>query len=272
MKGERDQGRGPQNVQKRRVTRLLKEPQVTRISDLTDVSVGLPSTRKSDLFRDHDAKAGDGKGDETKGYPGSSEQKARGSNTSQEKEAIVDSSGNDKGNGGHGVPTANGEFGKNADAPLTPEVRGFIAQLDTIMLRPEYNNPIPSMQLAIELWRMGKISSLSQFEKGLREMDSKVHFIAMPKEALNEKWAFVPVNEWEELMHEAQVPAQMNKYQVVYPPNITVEGEPGYWLWVGVNGSEEAAKMRERLGVTEEENAQRLKTTGVLSLPSENNK
>ena len=157
------------------------------------------------------------------------------------------------------------------EAPVAPEVRGFISQMEEAMHRPEYNTAVVPMQLAVELWRMDKISSLAEFEKGLREMDSRVHFIAMPREALKEKWAFIPVNDWDEVVPEAEQPAQTSSYQVIYPSEVKNEGEPGYWLWVAVNGSEEAAKMRERLGVTEEENAHRLKTTGVLALPSENN-
>ena len=151
---------------------------------------------------------------------------------------------------------------------VRPEVRGFIAQMDEAMRRPEYFNVVVPMQLAIGLWRIGKISSFADFERGLRDMGSPVNFIAMPPEALRERWSVVPVNDWEQLEPEAMAPAQTANYKIVYPSEVKTHGQPDYYLWTGLHGSEEAAKMKRRLGVTDEENLTRLKTTGLLGVQS----
>jgi hypothetical protein len=124
-----------------------------------------------------------------------------------------------------------------------PEVRGYISGMEELMREPEYNHAGTPTQLAIDLWRAGCISSFAQFEGCLRDMGSRVHFLAVPLDYFGDQ------------------------YVTVYPGGVA-EGEPEHTLYAAVNGSEEAQQMLTHLGITAEENVTYLAHTGVITLPS----
>lgn len=125
-----------------------------------------------------------------------------------------------------------------------PEVRGYISQMEEIMRTPQYNHAGVPSQLAIDLWRSGAINSFAQFEACLRQMRSRVHFIAAPLG-----------------FHGSQ-------YETTYPHGLSA-GKPEYTLHVAVNGAAEASETLAQLSLTPEENVRRLRTTGVLTVPEE---
>ena len=55
-------------------------------------------------------------------------------------------------------------------------------------------------------------------------------------------------------------------YQTKYPPGLqTLKNGPAlYYLWLGLNGKTEADNLKRQLGISEEENLERLKHTGFL--------
>lgn len=122
---------------------------------------------------------------------------------------------------------------------ITPEIRGIIAKMDTIMNAPEFNHAGTPIQVAIDLWNEGKIDSFAQFETFLRIMDSRNYFIAAPLTYFGKQ------------------------FETVYP----VKGhkdQPKYSLYTVVNGSAEAQQLRTKLGINQIENWKRLKKTGIL--------
>lgn len=125
--------------------------------------------------------------------------------------------------------------------PCPPEVRGFISYMEAVMREPQYNHAGVPTQFAIELWKAGQINSFAQFEDYLRDVGSRVHLLAVPKDFYGPD------------------------YLTIFPQG--VQGEPDYTLYVAVNGPEEAQQMRERLSLTSAENMHRLKSAGVLTLP-----
>lgn len=123
------------------------------------------------------------------------------------------------------------------------EIRGFIAGMEELMnSRQEYNNAAIPSQIAVDLINEDILTSLSQFETLLRNMGSRVHFIAVPLDFYGPHWA------------------SRTKY-----PN-HVEGDPEYTLWVGVNGDKEAEEQLSHLHISPEDNLQRLLRTGILVL------
>lgn len=121
-----------------------------------------------------------------------------------------------------------------------PQVRGTIARMEEFMRQSEYNHAGTPTQIAIELQRIGQIESFAHFETCLREMDSRVHFLAVPLDFYGDQ------------------------YGVAYP--LDRDGQPEYALYAAVNGADEAKQMLESLGITAAENKARLKNTGVLTL------
>lgn len=119
------------------------------------------------------------------------------------------------------------------------DIRGYIAFIEDLMSRQEFNHAGTPSQAAIYLWQQGGINSLADFEAHLRDVSSRVHFIAVPLNYFGDD------------------------FNTIYPPN-TGEGEPEYTLYVAVNGSVEAAEMLQRLQITEKENQERLAVTGIL--------
>lgn len=105
-----------------------------------------------------------------------------------------------------------------------------------------YNHAGVPTQVAIDLIKAGMVTSLAKFEGWLRELDSRVHFIGVPLDFYGPKRADKTVNPFDP------------------------EDVPEYTLWTGVNGGEEAAAMLGQLGITPEENSQRLLSAGVLSV------
>ncbi|HEX8762919.1 MAG TPA: hypothetical protein VF733_04140 [Candidatus Saccharimonadales bacterium] len=125
--------------------------------------------------------------------------------------------------------------------PCPPEVRGFVSRMEELMREPQYNHAGIPAQVAIDLQRAGYVASFAHFETCLREMGSRVHFLAVPLDFYGEQ------------------------YTTTYP--LGREDQPEYTLYAAVNGAEEAAQMLERLGITAEENVARLENAGVLTLP-----
>jgi len=126
--------------------------------------------------------------------------------------------------------------------PCPPEVRGYIARMEEIMGDQRFNNAAVPTQVALDLMRAGVISSFTQLEACMREAGSRVHFLAVPLDFFGDQ------------------------YVTTYP--LGQEGEPEYTLYAAVNGAGEAADMLQRLGITAEENAARLGSAGILTMPS----
>lgn len=125
--------------------------------------------------------------------------------------------------------------------PCPPEVRGVIAQMEELMCQRQYNHAGVPTQAAIELQGAGYVTSFAHFEACLRQMGSRVHFLAVPLDFYGSRFA------------------------TIYPLGRT--DPPEHSLYVAVNSADEAAQMLERLGVTSEENVARLENMGVLTLP-----
>lgn len=124
--------------------------------------------------------------------------------------------------------------------PCPPEVRGFISHMEGLMCEPQYNHAAIPTQVAIDLQRAGYVTSFAHFETCLREIGSRVHFLAVPIDFFGDQ------------------------YTTAYP--LGREDQPQYTLYAAVNGADEAAQMLERLGITAEENVARLENAGVLNL------
>lgn len=128
------------------------------------------------------------------------------------------------------------------DLELPPvEVQADILMMqDRMDMFPDSNHAGTPGMLALELWKSEKISSLATFESWLRQMHTRVHFVAVP----------------------------LDFYGDANPGTTTYmecrEGDPEYTTWIGVNGDDEAQEMLEHLGLSEEENLQRLETTGMI--------
>lgn len=105
------------------------------------------------------------------------------------------------------------------------------------MRRPEFNNAVVPINTAATHWKAGWIDSFVQFERGLREMRSPVHFISV-------------------------TPITDKGFYTTYP--VHRENEPKYMLQATVNGHEEAEQVLEYLNITPSGNLERLKTTGIL--------
>lgn len=136
--------------------------------------------------------------------------------------------------------TGRGEF---SNSPCPPEVRTIIDRMGAIMSTDRrYNHAGVPTQIAIDLIKAGMATSFAEFEGWLRELDSRVHFIGVPLDFYGPKWADKTVNPFDP------------------------EDMPEYTLWAGVNGEEEATAMLEQLGITPDENSQRLLSVGVLSV------
>lgn len=128
-------------------------------------------------------------------------------------------------------------------SPYPPEIRSYISRMEEIMRDPQYNHAGVPTQIAVELMRAGIIDRFTQFEACMREVGSRVHFLAVPLDFFGDK------------------------YRTSYPAGR--EGEPQYTLYTAVNGADEAAQMLQRLGITAEENVTRLDSTGVLTVSTE---
>ena len=139
-----------------------------------------------------------------------------------------------------GDPSQNGE-----DPEIAPvSVQGNIIMMhDQILMFPEGNHAGTAAMLAVELWRAEKISSLATLEKWLRQMQSSIHFVALPLDYYGDA-----------------KPGATTTYMGCK------EGEPEYTVWIGVNGADEANAMLDTLGITQEENLERLQTTGMLTV------
>ena len=124
--------------------------------------------------------------------------------------------------------------------PYPPALRSYIARMEEIMQTPGYNHSGVPTQMAIDLMQAGIIDSFAQFEACMRDVGSRVYFLTVPLDFYG------------------------GRHPVTHPSG--QEGEPEYALFVAVNGAEEAAQMLEHLGITPEENAARLISTGVPTL------
>lgn len=133
--------------------------------------------------------------------------------------------------------------GEYNQSKCPPDVVGLLARMEAIMSTDrQYNHAGVPTQIAIDLMRSGRVSSFTEFERWLRETGSRVHLVAVPLDFYGPEW-------------------EGNTAR----PIDTAE-EPQYTLWTGVNGPQEAAQMLTRLGITEQENGQRLSTAGVLTV------
>lgn len=130
---------------------------------------------------------------------------------------------------------------QHRESSLPPEVYGHISQMEESMIHGEFNHAGTPSQLAIDLWKDGKISSFAQFEEALRHVDSRVYSFAVPLDYFGKQTKTIyPVNKGNEI--------------------------PKYTLYFAVNGKNEAIQMRKKLGVTIAENQRRLKQTGILTI------
>lgn len=129
---------------------------------------------------------------------------------------------------------------------VPPEVRGYIVRMEELMMLRQYNHGGFPVQLAVHLGKRGLIDSFAQFETVLRQLGSRVYFIAVPLDY------YVASDEGVQL-------------RTVYP--FGHEGEdPEYTLYTAVNGAQDASDMLARLSITAGENLHRLETTGILSI------
>lgn len=123
---------------------------------------------------------------------------------------------------------------------FSPEARGLVAEMETLTGADQrFNHADIPTEVALHLIKQGEIESLAHFELLLRQMDSRVHFVAVPLDFYGSEW--------------------LGKTRGI-GQNSQVE----HTLWVGVNGEAETAQMMERLGVTPDQNLANLTTTGVL--------
>lgn len=119
------------------------------------------------------------------------------------------------------------------------DIRGYIAFIEDLMSRQEFNHAGTPSQAAIYLWQQGGINSLADFEAHLRDVGSRVHFIAVPLDYFGDE------------------------FDTIYPVT-NRESNPEYSLYVAVNGVIEASQMLQKLKITMKENQERLAVTGIL--------
>ncbi|HEY4963333.1 MAG TPA: hypothetical protein VIH90_01415 [Candidatus Saccharimonadales bacterium] len=132
---------------------------------------------------------------------------------------------------------------EQSKTPCPPEIRAIISHMDDLMSSDRrYNHAGVPTQIAVDLIKEERATSLSEFEGWLREMDSRAHFVGVPLDFFGEAWSDKTVN-----------------------PFATTDIAE-YTLWVGVNGDIEASELMERIGISPEENSIRLLTTGILSV------
>lgn len=127
------------------------------------------------------------------------------------------------------------------EVPCPDDIQEIVGRMELLMGTDQrYNHAGVPQQVALDLMKVGRMESFAQFETWLRQLDSKIHFVAVPLEFYGLEWVD----------------------KTKYP--LDRHGTPEYTMWVGVNGEREAEWMLRRLGITEQENRQRLLTTGIL--------
>jgi len=125
-----------------------------------------------------------------------------------------------------------------------PEVKGMISFVDDLMSKdPRYHNAGTPGQVIQELMEAGLVSDFVEFEGWLRECDSRVHLVAVPLDYYGGEWS------------------DKSKYVAFQGDKV---GDPEFTLWIGVNGAPEADDILRALGITAEENLDRLQRTGIL--------
>ncbi|HSW36968.1 MAG TPA: hypothetical protein VLG37_01205 [Candidatus Saccharimonadales bacterium] len=137
-------------------------------------------------------------------------------------------------------------FEREEQNPCPPDIKAAISSMEDLLMRdPLFNHAGFPTQMAIDLIKQGQIDSFAQFEKWLRELGSKIYFLALPLDYYPPPWDRATQFPW---------------------PS---DEKPKYTLWVAVNGEEEAQALLGELQITVGENASRLRETGVLILPED---
>jgi hypothetical protein len=118
---------------------------------------------------------------------------------------------------------------------FSPEQRSAV--IDLIRKVDPYKNAMVFGQAIIEISKQFGINPIREVEELLRDIDSDTHLVALPMDGI---------------------------YQFSCRMPHTKDIEYNYYLWIGVNGEEEASKKMIEEGISREQNLENLESTGML--------
>ncbi|MCA9327460.1 hypothetical protein KDA14_02940, partial [Candidatus Saccharibacteria bacterium] len=127
-----------------------------------------------------------------------------------------------------------GEFAHSR--PYPPELVGVVSRMEQILASPSYNHAAVPTQVAVDSMRHGMVASFAGFEHCLRDVGSRVHFVAVPLDFFGQQ------------------------YRSVYPVN-RLDEAPEHTLYVVMNGEGEAQELLGNLGVMQAQNLEHLVNT-----------